>query len=111
MLGTEHGGAPWPCHTSSPNLRIAHARATQPRVFSIARDQDSVGNSPRGTMGGGGHRETARNGGQLVSVFGSVGGEFQGLGAVRKWPKRCGASSSSPTRGCRGPKHCRAVAR
>jgi hypothetical protein len=45
-----------------------------------------------------------RDGGWLVSVFGSVGGEFQGLGAVGKWPKRCGVSSSSPTRGCRGPK-------
>jgi hypothetical protein len=110
-LGIEHGGSPWPCHTSSPDLRFAHARATQPQVFFIVRDQDSAGNSPRGTTGGGGHWETARDGGRHVSVFGSVDGEFQGLGAVGKWPKRCGASSSSPTRGWRGPKCCRAAAR
>jgi hypothetical protein len=46
-LGTEHGDAPWPCHMSSLDLRFVHARATQPQVFSVIRDQDSVGNSLR----------------------------------------------------------------
>jgi hypothetical protein len=76
-LGIEHGGAPWPCHTSSPDLRFAHAGATQPRVFSVIRDQDSARNSPRGTTSGRGHREMARDGGRLD----------HGLGAVGQWPK------------------------
>jgi hypothetical protein len=53
----------------------------------------------------------ARDGGRLVPVFDFIAGEFQGLEAVGKWPKRCGAMSSSPMRGCRGPKSCRAMAR
>jgi hypothetical protein len=86
-LGTEHGGAPWSYHMSSPDLQFAHARTTQPQVFSVVRDQDSAGNSPRGTTSGEGHREMARDGGRLVLVFGSVGGEFQvllGLGSGQK---------------------------
>jgi hypothetical protein len=49
VLGTENSGAPRPCHTSSPDPRLLHARATKPWVFSVVRDQDSAGNSPRGT--------------------------------------------------------------
>jgi hypothetical protein len=52
-LGTEHSSAPRSCHTSLPDPRLSYARATKPQVFSIIRHQDSVGNSPRGTTGGG----------------------------------------------------------
>jgi hypothetical protein len=93
---------------SSLDVRFAHARATQPQVFSIVRDRDIAGNSPRGTTGDGGHWEMAHDSGRLVPIF---SGEFQGLEAVGMWPKRCSVTSSSPTRGCRGPKRRRVVAR
>jgi hypothetical protein len=107
-LGTEHSGAPWPCHTNSPDLWFALARTTQSQVFFIVRYQDSAGNSPRGITGNGDHQEMTRDGIQ-VPTFSTIDDMFQGLEEVGKWPNRCGVKSSSPTWGHRGPK-CRRVA-
>jgi hypothetical protein len=49
--------------------------------------------------GGGSDRRVARDGSQLVLIFGGVGSEFKGMELARKWPNGCGATSSSPTWG------------